>query len=74
MAASAGDIFGSASAANSLAALTLAFSAGQASGPVIAGYLAERSGGFNSSYTGSAILALLAIGLVALLKMRSASE
>lgn len=74
MAASAGDIFGSAHAANALVALTLSFSTGQALGPVLGGFLAERSGDFSSSYMGSAGLALLAIALVAWLKLPDAAE
>ena len=68
MSASAGDYFGSASAANALAALTLAFSFGQGGGPVVAGYIAEATGDFADSYAASALAALLAVGLVALLR------
>ncbi|ASJ73344.1 MFS transporter [Granulosicoccus antarcticus] len=74
MAASAGDIFGSAHAANALVALTLTFSTGQAMGPVLGGFLAQTSGDFSSGYMSSGALALLAIALVALLKLPTAAE
>ncbi|WP_327565674.1 YbfB/YjiJ family MFS transporter [Sulfitobacter pontiacus] len=68
MAASAGDFFGTAGAANALAALTFAFSGGQAAGPVIAGFLAECSGDFSASYAISGIAASLAIAMSLRLK------
>jgi len=68
MAASAGDFFGTAGAANALAALTFAFSGGQAAGPVIAGFLAERSGDFSASYAFSGIAAALAVAMSLRLK------
>jgi len=68
MGASAGDYFGPAAAANALAALTLAFSGGQAIGPVVAGLAAEATGDFSSSYTGSGVAAMVAIGLALLLR------
>jgi sugar phosphate permease len=68
MAATAGDYFGPAGAANALAALTLAFSAGQALGPVGAGLLAERTGDFSSSYAAAGAAAVMAILLIMLLK------
>ncbi|MEM5529691.1 YbfB/YjiJ family MFS transporter [Gammaproteobacteria bacterium AS21] len=71
MGASAGDYFGPAVAANALAALTFAFSTGQAAGPVIAGYLAQLSGDFSISYAGAALAALVAIGLALLLRPRA---
>jgi len=71
MGASAGDYFGPAGAANALAALTFAFSTGQAAGPVIAGYLAQVSGDFSISYAGAAFAALIAIGLALLLRSRA---
>ncbi len=74
MAASAGDFFGSAAAANALAALTFAFSGGQATGPVLAGFLAERTGDFSASYALSGAAAILAIGLSLLLKTPDASK
>ncbi|WP_440465140.1 MFS transporter [Psychrobacter sp. ASPA161_6] len=68
MAASAGDYFGPAAAASALAALTFAFSGGQALGPVAAGYLAELTGDFSISYMMSSIAAFVAIGLALLLR------
>jgi predicted MFS family arabinose efflux permease len=74
MAASAGDFFGPESAANALAALTLVFSVGQATGPVLAGYIAERTGDFSTSYAASGGAALVAIFLSLLLKTPHASN
>lgn len=68
MAACAGDYFGAAAAASALAALTFAFSGGQALGPVAAGYLAEITGDFSISYMVSGIAAFIAIGLALLLR------
>ena len=68
MAARAGDYFGPAAAASALAALTFAFSGGQALGPVAAGYLAELTGDFSISYMVSGIAAFVAIGLALLLR------
>ena len=68
MAASAGDYFGPAAAASALAALTFAFSGGQALGPVAAGYLAEITGDFSISYMISGIAAFVALGLALLLR------
>ena len=68
MAACAGDYFGAAAAASALAALTFAFSGGQALGPVAAGYLAELTGDFRISYMVSGIAAFVAIGLALLLQ------
>ena len=74
MAASSGDFFGPASAANALAALTLVFSAGQAAGPVLAGFLAERTGDFSTSYAGAGAAALVAILLLLMLKTPHAAK
>lgn len=63
MAASAGDFFGPSAAASALAILTLLFSVGQAAGPIIAGFLAEQSGSFSSSYIGAGFSALSALAL-----------
>lgn len=68
MAACAGDYFGAAAAASALAALTFAFSGGQALGPVVAGYLAEITGDFSISYMVSGIAAFISIGLALLLR------
>ncbi len=68
MSAAAGDYFGPAGTAKALATLTLIFSAGQASGPALAGALAEYSGDFSSSYMLAAVLAGLAIAFAAMLR------
>lgn len=73
MAASAGDYFGAAAAASALAALTFAFSGGQALGPVLAGYLAEITGNFSISYLLSGIAAFVALGLSLLLRPQKSS-
>lgn len=74
MAASSGDFFGPAAAANALAVLMLLFSVGQGVGPVIAGFLAERSGSFTASYFGAGLAALLALGLTFLLRAPEAVD
>jgi MFS family permease len=74
MAASSGDFFGPAGAANALAVLMLLFSVGQGIGPVIAGFLAERSGSFAASYFGAGVAALVALGLTLLLRAPDAVE
>lgn len=64
MSASAGDYFGAAGAANALAALVFVFSAGQATGPLLAGYLADVTGDFTFGYAiagGSALLTIVLI-------------
>ncbi|MDN6276184.1 MAG: YbfB/YjiJ family MFS transporter [Psychrobacter sp.] len=66
--ACAGDYFGPAAAASALAALTFAFSGGQALGPVAAGYIAETTGDFATSYMLSGIAASIAIALALLLR------
>ena len=68
MAAASGDFFGPNGAANALATFTLVFSAGQAGGPVLAGFLAERTGDFSTSYAAAGVLALLAIALALVLR------
>lgn len=73
MAACAGDYFGPAAAASALAALTFAFSGGQALGPVAAGYLAEMTGDFSISYLVSGIAAFVAIGLALLLRSQKSA-
>ncbi|WP_299219687.1 MFS transporter [uncultured Psychrobacter sp.] len=73
MAACAGDYFGPAAAASALAALTFAFSGGQALGPVAAGYLAEITGDFSISYMVSGIAAFIAIGLALLLRSQQSA-
>ncbi|WP_367107029.1 YbfB/YjiJ family MFS transporter [uncultured Psychrobacter sp.] len=73
IAACAGDYFGPAAAASALAALTFAFSGGQALGPVAAGYLAEITGDFSISYLVSGIAAFVAIGLALLLRAQKSA-
>ncbi len=68
IAASSGDYFGPASAANAFAVLTLLFSGGQGIGPVMAGFLAEKTGDFQVPYALSGGLAVLAIALLALMR------
>lgn len=68
MSAAAGDYFGPAAAAGALAALVLVFSAGQALGPVLAGFLADITGDFSASYAAAGAAALAAIGLIAALR------
>ncbi len=68
IAASSGDYFGAASAANAFAVMTLVFSAGQGIGPVLAGFLAEQMSDFRAAYALSGGLAVFAILLIALLR------
>lgn len=68
MAASSGDFFGPAAAANALAVLMLVFSVGQGLGPVVAGLSAERSGSFTTSYAFAGFVALLALALTLVLR------
>ncbi|MEP4195517.1 MAG: MFS transporter [Aliishimia sp.] len=68
MAASCGDFFGPAAAASALAILMMVFSVGQGTGPVIAGFVAERSGTFSASYASAGIAALIAVALAFLLR------
>ncbi|WP_426358679.1 YbfB/YjiJ family MFS transporter [Pseudocolwellia sp. HL-MZ19] len=74
MGASAGDFFATASATNALAILTLAFSGGQALGPLTASYIAEITNSFSISYTSSGIAAILAVGLALLLRPQQAND
>ena len=68
MAAASGDYFGPSGAASGLAAITLVFAIGQSLGPIGAGYLAELTGDFSSSYAVSCAAAVIAIFLCMLLK------
>lgn len=68
MAAATGDYFGPAAAASALAISMVVFSIGQSVGPVVAGYLAERSGDFTTSYSAASLAALLAVLLTLLLR------
>lgn len=71
MAAAAGDQVGPERAAGALAVITLIFAAGQAAGPVGAGALAEWTSRFGPGFAVSAIVAVIAIALSALLPARS---
>ncbi|MGB0507642.1 MAG: YbfB/YjiJ family MFS transporter [Pikeienuella sp.] len=68
IAAASGDYFGPKHAASGLAAVTLTFAIGQTLGPVGAGYLAEATGAFGTSYAAASAAAILAILLCLLLK------
>ncbi len=61
MAAAVGDYMGSQRAVAAFSTVTLFFAVGQIMGPALAGILAERSGGFASSYWMAAALAGMAI-------------
>ena len=63
MAAAAGDYLGPRRAVAAFGTMTFLFGIGQMLGPVLAGWLAEASGSFASSYGLAAALAVLAIGL-----------
>jgi predicted MFS family arabinose efflux permease len=67
MAALAGDYAGPEKAVAMFGALTFIFALGQVTGPVVAGLLAERTGGFAASYLLSAGMAALAAVLAMLL-------
>ncbi|MEP1768740.1 MAG: MFS transporter [Sulfitobacter sp.] len=68
MAAATGDYFGPIAAASALAISMVVFSIGQSLGPVVAGYLAERSGDFTTSYSAAGLAALGAVLLTLLLR------
>lgn len=63
MAAAAGDYLGPQHAVAAFGTMTFIFGIGQMLGPVLAGWLAEASGSFTSSYGLAAALAVVAIGL-----------
>ena len=65
MGAAVGDYLGPVQAVTAFGRLTVAFGAGQALGPVVAGAMAEASGGFSSAFLLTAGLAAGA-GLVSL--------
>ncbi|MBT8155761.1 YbfB/YjiJ family MFS transporter [Epibacterium ulvae] len=67
MAAATGDYFGPAAAASALAISMIVFSVGQSVGPVVAGYLAEQSGDFTTSYSAAGLAAIFAVVLTLLL-------
>lgn len=59
MAASCGDVFGKSNVSTALGFVTLLFGIGQVAGPAVAGFMADRSGSFTSSYILAAVAALL---------------
>jgi sugar phosphate permease len=61
MAALVGDYVGPQHAARIFGFITFIFAIGQIAGPAVAGYLAEQTGSFSSSYFMAAILAILAV-------------
>ncbi len=72
MGAAVGDYMGPNQAVHTLGILTVFFGVGQATGPAIAGVLADASGAFDSSYLLAAVFAVLG-GLLSLL-LRSPSS
>lgn len=71
MAALAGDRAGPERVAQVFGMITFIFGIGQISGPALAGYLADRTGTFTTSFTLAAGMTLAAIVLTALLKYTS---
>ncbi len=57
IAAAVGDYMGPAKAATMFGTLTVVFGLGQAAGPLVAGIIAERTGGFSMAFVMSAVLA-----------------
>jgi len=72
MGAAVGDYMGPQQAAHSLGILTVFFGVGQATGPAVAGVLADWSGTFDSSYLLAAVIAVL--GLLLSLTLRPPSS
>ena len=68
MAALVGDHVGPAKAAEAFGVVTFIFSFGQMAGPAVAGFLAELTGSFRSSFALAAAMAFLAILLTAYLR------
>ena len=68
VAALVGDFVGPARVAQVFGMITFIFGIGQISGPALAGFLADRTGSFTSSFTLAALLAFAAIVLTAFLK------
>lgn len=67
MAAAAGDYAGHQRAAQAFGLLTFIFGIGQMAGPLVAGFIAGRTGGFSASFRAAAIMARLAITISAFL-------
>ena len=74
MAALVGDYVGPQKTARVFGFITFIFALGQIAGPAVAGYLAEKSGTFSSSFLMAAILAGSAVVLSALLKKPSENK
>lgn len=68
MSAAVGDYAGPARAASAFGFITLFFGAGQISGPVLAGILADRTGTFSTAFWLCALLTAIAVGVTAFLK------
>ncbi len=68
MAALVGDYYGTRKATRVFGMITFVFAVGQICGPAIAGFIAERGGGFSSAYMVSGILVTGAVLLAAGLK------
>jgi MFS family permease len=68
MAALAGDHAGPEKVAQVFGMITFIFGIGQIAGPALAGYMADQTGSFTSSFTLAAAMTMLAIVLAALLK------
>jgi MFS family permease len=68
VAALVGDYVGRARVAEVFGIITFIFGIGQISGPALAGFLADRTGSFSSSFTLAGLLALAAVVLTASLK------
>ncbi|MBF8259508.1 MAG: Permease of the major facilitator superfamily, partial [Actinobacteria bacterium] len=72
MTAAMGDYFGARKAAAALGLVTFIFGLGQITGPAIAGILAERTGGFSSSFYMAAAFAGIAILMTCFLRKPAA--
>ena len=74
MAALVGDYVGPQRTARVFGFITFIFALGQIAGPAIAGFLAEKSGNFSSSFMMAALFAALAVFLSNLLKKSVATQ
>lgn len=72
MVAAVGDYLPPTEAASVFGTLTVAFGIGQAVGPVVAGAIAERTGGFSAAFVLAAVLA--AVGLALSLALRPPAQ